>query len=72
MTVMKGEEQEMTKEFIYVALCGVIPFRFAVILIGSVSWILSVALHWIFVVTELFGKYIQFLGEVLQVQPTDI
>lgn len=54
MTVMKREGQEMTKEYIFVALCGVISFRFALILIGSVSWILSVEVHWIFVVTELF------------------
>lgn len=37
MTVMKREGQEMTKEYIFVALCGVISFRFALILIGSVS-----------------------------------
>ena len=69
---MKGEGQEMTKEYIYAAFCGVVSLRFALILIGSVSWILSVAVHWVFVVTELFGQYIKFLKEVLQVQSTDM
>lgn len=55
---MKGEEWEMTKEYIFAVLCGVISLRFALILIGSVSWILLVAVHWVFVITELFALYI--------------
>lgn len=35
----------MTKEYNYTALCGVISLRFALILIGSASGILSVAVH---------------------------
>lgn len=42
---LKGEGQKMTKEYTYAALCGVISLRFALILIGSVSGILSVAVH---------------------------
>lgn len=37
MTVMKEERQEMTKEYIYVALCGIVTFSYALILVGSVS-----------------------------------
>lgn len=55
---LKGEGQKMTKEYTYAALCGVISLRFALILIGSVSGILAVAVHLAFVVTELFSQYI--------------
>lgn len=37
MTVMEEERQEMTKEYIYVALCGIITFSYALILAASVS-----------------------------------